>query len=40
MLIMHFILFRCRMKIVVAMVVKLLQNHLDPEITQQLFKLA
>ena len=39
-LIMHFILFRCRMKIVVAMVVKLLQNHLDPEITQQLFKLA
>ena len=41
MLIMH-IIFGTRMKIVVAMVteVKMFQKHIDPEITQKLFKLA
>ena len=37
MLIMHFIDFYCRLKIVVAMVmeiVKLLRKHMDPETTQ------
>ena len=43
MLIMHAILFSTLLKFVVAMVtekVKLLQKHMDPEITQKLFKLA
>ena len=43
MLIMHVILFSPSLKFVVAMVmekVKLLQKHMDPKITQKLFKLA
>ena len=43
MLIMHVILFLPLLKFVVAMVtekVKLLQKHMDPKITQKLFKLT
>ena len=43
MLIMHVFCFRHGMIIVVAMVTeifKLLQKHMDPKITQKLFKLA
>ena len=43
MLIMHAILFRSRMKILVAMVteiVKILRKYMYPEIIQMLFKLA
>ena len=42
MLVMHVIFFQGHMKIVVAMeleIVKMLQKHMDPEITQKLFKL-
>ena len=43
MLIRHTIIFGCQIKSLVAMVteiVKMLQKHMDPEITQKLFKLA